>query len=106
MSTLRSKLIKLAHTNTSLRTHLLPLLKKTGSLEGDNPFSLYEGHEEVTHQIMLEILAAASSVREAHDKISKIISRNASLGTRDSESLGAIWEAFRFELKRAMRGNL
>lgn len=82
------------------------MLTKTGGFEDDNPFLLYVGHEDVTHQITVEILAAASSVREAHDKISKIISRNASLGTRDSESLMAIWDAFRSELKRAMRGNL
>lgn len=102
MSDLRSKIIRLAHQRPELRAQLLPLVTKTAM--DDNPYSLYEGHEEVTEQISGEIAMTAVNVASAYQAIGRLIAKNSHLGTTDSDSRDAIWSEWNDAMKKAIVG--
>jgi 3-methyladenine DNA glycosylase/8-oxoguanine DNA glycosylase len=102
-NTLRAKIIRLAHTNPELRGDLLPLLKKAAE-DDDNPYGLYEGHEQVTERIAEEIASTAVTVASAYKAIEKLIAQNAKYGTTDSDARDAIWGDWEDSMKKAIRG--
>lgn len=99
---LRTKIIRLAHQNPELRPHLLSVLKEAA--EDDNPYGLYEGHEQVTERIADEIASTAVTVASAYKSIEKLIAQNAKYGTTDSDSREAIWSDWEDSMKKAIRG--
>lgn len=98
---LRTKLIRLAHQNPSLRPHLMPLLK---TAMDDNPYNLYGNHEEVTGQISAEIAMTAVNVASTYKAIERLIAKNSHLGTTDSDSRNAIWGEWNDAMKKAIVG--
>ena len=102
MRDLRSKIIRLAHQRPELRAQLLPLVTKTA--RDDNPYSLYEGHEEVTEQIQAEIAMTAVNVASAYQAIGRLIAKNSDYGTTDSDSRDAIWGEWNDAMKKAIVG--
>jgi len=102
MSDLRTKIIRLAHQRPELRAQLLPLVTKTAM--DDNPYSLYEGHEEVTEQIQAEIAMTAVNVASAYQAIGRLIAKNSDYGTTDSDSRDAIWADWKDTMKKAIVG--
>lgn len=97
MSNLRSKLIRLAHQNPSLRTHLLPVLKTggfLGLLGNDNPFGISGDHKRATKEILEQMEKAEGYmklVRGCWDEITRICARNHGIGITDEEVVDAIY---------------
>lgn len=92
MSTLRSRLIRLAHNNPDLRPKILPLLAKTAGNMGEvNPFMLDDADPTwvMTNDNLLgEIETAAGKVGAlALSASRKGIQRASGMATEDTEEL-------------------
>ena len=111
---LRSKLIKLAEAEPSVRAHILPLLQKEGTQE--NPYSLYKkpGWEQVQSDIKEAVENAEEYLESVYKNgrpmdqaiqtyITPILNRHRDFGTTDMEVFLAISEELQAFMVRTMR---
>lgn len=103
-----NKVYGTTYTLKDLDTHLdgpngaTPSAFRLGS--PSNPYSLYPGHEKVTKEISDEIDSVSEAVKASYKRLNATVDKNGALGTRDSDSLGGIWDDWRDAIKKAMRG--
>lgn len=106
--TLRSGLIRLAHSNPELRPQLLPLIKSAR----DNDANLYElydlpGVDKANETIESTIWKTSEEVKRAviqgRHQLTQLIRQYEDFGTSDSDAELAIWTDFSARMQAAIR---